>query len=66
MTTDEMVGLMGVDPCRVRGWQHVVSQAQFHGVIGNAVPVPLLERILIRALPAAGLVQHAIPDKYHG
>ena len=64
MNTDEMVRLQGVDPWRIRGWQNLISAQQFHGIIGNAVPVPMLERILIKALYAAGLTHHLMPDKY--
>ena len=64
MTTGDMLRLQGVDEWHARGWQLHISEVQFHGIIGNAIPIPLLERILVSALYAAGLVTHRLHDKY--
>ena len=64
MTTGDMLRLQGVDEWRVRGWKRHISEVQFHAVIGNAIPIPLIERILMRALYAAGLVRFCLHDRY--
>ena len=55
MTVSEMIALMGVRPERARGWLGALSKADFGHVIGNAVHVGLLKRLLAEALSAAGL-----------
>ena len=55
LNTREMLMLMGVQPSRVQRWHLVMSERQFRGVIGNAVCVPVLRRILERLFHAVGL-----------
>ena len=64
MSINDMVRLQGVPEWRVRGWKSHIREGHFLGIIGNAIPVPLLERILMRALYAAGLIASRIVDKY--
>ena len=52
MTTAEQARLQGMSPC----FQQVVSDRIMGGQIGNAMSQNVLERLLIRLLPAAGLV----------
>ena len=59
---EDMFRLMGVEPERLNGWQHVTSETNMGTIVGNAVPVPLLIRILSRFLYAAGLVSKPIKD----
>ncbi len=56
MTCNDMLRLQGVRPARLAGWRTAVAERQLGHIAGNAVPVPLLGRILERLLPAAGLV----------
>jgi len=64
MSINDMLRLQGVPEWRVRGWKNHIATGNFLGIIGNAIPVPLLERIFMRALYAAGLVNSRIVDKY--
>ena len=54
-TLREMVRLMGVRPERVSAWERQISSRQMGHIVGNAVPVPLLEAVLRPLLRAAGL-----------
>ncbi len=51
----ERLRLMGLSPQRVD--LSAVSEGQLGGMIGNSMAVNVLERILIRALPAVGLAE---------
>ena len=64
MTTCDMLRLQGVEEWRVRGWKNIICEGHFHAIIGNAIPIPLLERVLMRALYSAGLVRQRLYDKY--
>ncbi|CAK0860769.1 unnamed protein product, partial [Prorocentrum cordatum] len=64
MTTGEMLRLQGVEEWRVRGWKHIICEGQFHAIIGNAIPLPMIERILMRALYSASLAKQPLHDKY--
>jgi len=55
LTTDEMMRLQGMRP---HSFRKVVSERQLGVQIGNAMSVNVLERLFVRALPAAGLVAH--------
>jgi len=52
-TLEEMLRLQGMNPTILK---KSVSRAQIGKQIGNAMSVNVLERLLVRALPAAGLV----------
>ncbi len=70
MTTQEMQRFQGisVDPPNKIGKAVQVarpsniSDRQWGRIIGNAIPLPLLQRILCCALPAAGLFGAPLPD----
>ena len=62
MGMDNMFRFVGLEPERLNGWQHATSDTNMAGIVGNAVPVPLLTRILSRFLYAAGLVSKPIKD----
>ena len=64
LSMEDMMLLMGVRPKRVAGWDKVISKAQMGYIIGNAIPMPLLARIMCRLLPAAGLCKK-IPDPFN-
>merc|ERR1719360_257250 len=55
LTKDEMMRLQGMRPANFR---IAVSDRQLGIQIGNAMSVNVLERLFVRALPAAGLVAH--------
>merc|ERR1719331_1306626 len=55
LTKDEMMRLQGMRPDNFR---IAVSDRQLGIQIGNAMSVNVLERLFVRALPAAGLVAH--------
>merc|ERR1719331_836869 len=55
LTKDEMMRLQGMRPER---FKKAVSDRQLGIQIGNAMSVNILERLFVRALPAAGLVAH--------
>ena len=63
LTMQDMMLLMGVQPSRVAGWETVISKPQMGFIIGNAIPMPLLARILCRLLVSAGLVR-VLPDPF--
>merc|ERR1719330_1914310 len=52
LSKPEMMRLQGMEP---EGFKVVVSQGQWGKQIGNAMSCNVLERILVRLLPAAGL-----------
>jgi len=55
LTKNEMMRLQGMRPNK---FQKAVSERQLGIQIGNAMSVNVLERLFVRALPAAGLVSH--------
>merc|ERR1740123_229859 len=55
LTKDEMMRLQGMKPEK---FKKAVSETQLGIQIGNAMSVNVLERLFVRALPAAGLVAH--------
>merc|ERR1719150_1636636 len=55
LTKDEMMRLQGMRPDK---FKKTVSERQLGIQIGNAMSVNVLERLFVRALPAAGLVAH--------
>mmetsp|Transcript_59158 Transcript_59158/g.95678 ORF Transcript_59158/g.95678 Transcript_59158/m.95678 type:complete len:369 (-) Transcript_59158:198-1304(-) len=63
MRTDEMMRLQGMDE---KGFVQVVSDRQLGKQVGNAMSQNILERIMVRLLPAAGLVprSRALHDRW--
>mmetsp|Transcript_56206 Transcript_56206/g.174307 ORF Transcript_56206/g.174307 Transcript_56206/m.174307 type:complete len:121 (-) Transcript_56206:526-888(-) len=62
LTKDEMMRLQGIDPA---SFKTVVSETQLGRQIGNAMSVNVLERIFVKALPAAGLAAHgSLTDRW--
>ena len=57
----EMFRLQGMDPRRVK---MVVSPNQMGAQLGNTMSVNVLERILCRLLPAAGLTEGGLADRW--
>merc|ERR1719195_846698 len=55
LTKDEMMRLQGMRPEK---FKKAVPERQLGIQIGNAMSVNVLERLFVRALPAAGLVAH--------
>jgi len=55
MTKAEMMRMQGMHP---ESFKVAVSSAQLGKQIGNAMSVNVLERLLVRMLPAAGLARH--------
>jgi len=55
LTKAEMMRLQGMDP---QTFKVAVSNTQLGKQIGNAMSVNVLERLFVRALPAAGLMPH--------
>lgn len=60
MTISEILALQGVSLGRIP--QGVLSDRQLGGIAGNAVPVPLLRRVMKALFTAAGL----LPQQAHG
>ena len=56
MSTTEMMKVSGLNDGEMDGWQNHVTPAQFQGMLGNCVPVPLVGSVLQNALYAAGLI----------
>ena len=54
MRTDEIVKLMGVDPRRVAEWDRLLLASQLGQIAGNAIVVPVLERIVRRVMVQLG------------
>mmetsp|Transcript_35378 Transcript_35378/g.82160 ORF Transcript_35378/g.82160 Transcript_35378/m.82160 type:complete len:370 (-) Transcript_35378:93-1202(-) len=62
MTKPEMMRLQGMTP---ENFKVVVSENQLGKQIGNAMSVNVLERLFVRVLPAAGLVdRRALADRW--
>merc|ERR1712079_149102 len=62
LTKAEMMRLQGIEP---ENFKVVVSDTQLGKQIGNSMSVNVLERVLLRALPAGGLVGHgAMLDRW--
>lgn len=57
MTVDEMLRCQGMERC----FKQVVSDRALGAQIGNAMSQNIIERLLIRLLPAAGLVSKEYP-----
>ena len=56
MTSEEMMRLQGVDPKRVMRHAKTVSKVTLNQVIGNAISVPILERVLEALFFSAGML----------
>mmetsp|Transcript_56204 Transcript_56204/g.174295 ORF Transcript_56204/g.174295 Transcript_56204/m.174295 type:complete len:372 (-) Transcript_56204:113-1228(-) len=64
LTKDEMLRLQGMNPAT---FKKAVSDTQLGKQIGNAMSVNVLERLFVRALPAAGLAAHgSLVDRWQG
>lgn len=61
MTKPEMLRLQGIDAGK---FKQVVSDSALGKQIGNAMSVCAVERILVRLLPAAGLVKRKLSDRW--
>ena len=54
MYTDEMMALQGMNPMELDGWRDIVSDSQMGHIIGNAVPIPLMMRVLQMLFQSVG------------
>ena len=63
MTITEMMKLQGIRPLAVEGWSAYLSDSAMGAALGNAMSVNVLERLVPRALKAAGLI-HDFEDKW--
>ena len=54
MSTREILALQGVSLNNVAGYESCMTERQLRAVAGNAVPVPLLARVLHMLLHSAG------------
>ena len=64
MTLQEMLRLQGLPSRHILRHQGDVTDRQLGGMIGNAISVNVLERIVGRVLPACGLVRGALSDRW--
>jgi len=60
MNLDEMLRCQGME----RSFKQVVTDVQLGSQIGNAMSQNVLERLLVKVLPAAGLVKRRPPDRW--
>ena len=58
MYTDEMMALQGINPMELDGWRDIVSDSQMGHIIGNAVPIPLMMRVLQMLFRSVGCLGH--------
>ena len=56
LTMNEMMRFQGMNPQVLAGWQECMTERQMGHAIGNAMSVNVLQRVLLRALAASGLV----------
>ena len=61
MTPSEMLRLQGVDPKSVH---KNIPDASFRKMIGAAMSLNVIERILIRALQTIGAIEHEVVDRW--
>lgn len=54
LTIEDMCRLQGVPAKDIKGWGSVVTDAQIGGIIGNAIPVCVMERVLHAILSSLG------------
>ena len=54
LTLADMARLQGVPAQDIEGWDSVVSAPQLGGIIGNAIPICLMERVLHSVLKSLG------------
>ena len=55
----DMCRLQGVPAKDIAGWSNIVSKSQIGGIIGNAIPICLMERLLREVLISTGWAVHA-------
>lgn len=61
---DEMLRLQGMDPAAMNLKVPGVTRRQYGQMVGNAMSQNVVERILARLLPAAGLVKGPVADPW--
>ena len=64
ITVSELLRFQGMTANDVRGWTDAVSKNQMGHMVGNALSVNVIERILCKALWAAGLVANKPCDRW--
>ena len=58
MIPEEMMALQGMDPAQLAGWRDIIPETQMGHIIGNAVPIPLMTRVLQMLLYSIGCLAH--------
>lgn len=48
------MALQGMDPAQLAGWRDIIPETQMGHIIGNAVPIPLMTRVLQMLLYSIG------------
>ena len=56
MSIHELMAVTGVSPSELPTWRDLVTEKQLGGMLGNSVPVPLIQAVLRQALLSAGLL----------
>ena len=64
VSMNEMMRLQGFEPSDIPNWEDVVTKNQFGGMIGNSVPVGMMQAVLQKTLVAAGLVSEATAEQW--
>ena len=62
LSIPDLMRLQGVSPGRFSGWQQQASRFQMGGIIGNAIPLNLMERLLRAILNTMGM--NCGPDRW--
>lgn len=62
--TQELMRGQGMSPRRLADWSMFMSASQLREAVGNAMAVPVLERLIARVLYSAGLVDLPMEDKH--
>jgi len=64
LTVSEMMALQAADPARFQSARQHMSASALGKIIGNAMTISCIERILAKLLPAASLVADTLQDPY--
>ena len=63
LTVLEMMALQAAEPDRFQAARHHMSPSALGKIIGNAMTISIIERILVKLLPAASLIE-SLKDPY--
>lgn len=62
--TEELMRAQGMSPRRLVDWSKFLRVTELRHAVGNAMAVPVLERLIARVLYSAGLVNSPLKDTY--